>query len=120
MDAATGSCTFCGQTSVHRHHLTGRHPDKTYLHPELVAEMCHRHHVLVHNDLRTLGIDVPNPDENAPVAMAVFALRRIAAFLGRFGDCADNPLWRLLAAVLEATATTIANQTARLGGCHGA
>lgn len=120
MDAPTGSCTFCGQPSAHRHHLTGRHPDKTYLHPELVAELCHHHHVLVHNDLRSAGIDVADPDGCTPVALAAFALRRIAVFLGRFATYADNPLWRLLAAVLETTATTVATLAIRPERRHGA
>lgn len=107
MDAPQGSCSFCGQRAVNHHHLTGRHPDGSYLHPELTAELCHRHHVLVHNDLRTFGIDVPDCADSGPALLAVFALRRVAVFIGRLADCLDNPLWKSLALMLESVAAII-------------
>lgn len=115
MDAPTGECTFCGQPSRHGHHITGRQPDRTYLHPDLIAELCHRHHVLVHNDLRTLAIDIPDRSDTDPIRQVVFALRRIAAFIGRLATYSDNPLWRPLAAVLEACATTITRHLTQSG-----
>lgn len=108
MDAPHSQCAFCGQPTDHQHHLTGRHPDKTYLHPELTVGLCHQHHVLVHNDLRTLGIDVPTANDYDPIRLVAFALRRIAAFLGRFATYADNPMWQPLAAVLQAITHTLA------------
>lgn len=107
MDAPEGHCAFCGAPADHQHHLTGRHPDRSYLHPHLTVGLCHRHHCLVHDDLRAQRIDTPTHAAAEPAGAAVFALRRIAVFLGRFAKHADNPLWQSLAGVLQELADTV-------------
>lgn len=108
MDTPAGSCTFCGQPSDHAHHLTGRHPNGDYLHPDLTTDMCHRHHVLAHNDLRHQNIDTPSNDDWGPVASVTFVLRRLATFVGRFATYADNPLWARFASTLQWCANVLA------------
>lgn len=100
MDAPPGFCAFCGQRAKHAHHLTGRGPDHAYLHPRLTVDLCHRHHTLVHNDLRAQFIDTPLAGTWSKAAEIEQSLARLAAFHGRFAQFADCPLWRPLAGVL--------------------
>ena len=100
MDAPKGTCAFCGERAKHAHHLTGRGPDHEYLHPGLTADLCHRHHTLVHNDLRAQWIDNPLAGGWSTAAVLEQSLLRVAAFLGRYAEFADNPIWRRLAVVL--------------------
>ncbi len=108
MDAPTGSCAFCGKPARNAHHITGRAPDHSYLHDELTVELCHQHHVLTHNDLRAQHIDVAPAGVWTVTARIEHVLRRIATFLARHATYADNPVWALLAAVLQGCADEIA------------
>lgn len=108
MDAPAGFCAFCGVVAVNAHHLTGRAPDHTHLHPDLTVDLCHRHHVLIHNDLRAQQIDTPALVNPWTVTGRVeYTLRRIAIFIARYAQAADNPIWSKIAALLESLADDI-------------
>jgi hypothetical protein len=107
MDAPAGRCTFCGESFDEAHHLTGRGPDGVQLHPEVVGDLCRRHHVSVHAVLREAKIDT-SPPEWSPLARVEHILRRLAAFIGGYAQRADNPVWAHIARVLEQCACEIA------------
>lgn len=107
MDAPSGYCTLCGKPSVDRHHVTGRDPDGVYLHREFVADLCHQHHELVHNVLRSQGVDTPDSPVWNVVTCVAHVLRRVAVFIGQLAPRADNPMWSQLARVLEECASML-------------
>lgn len=106
MDAPRGFCALCGKPSAHAHHLTGRRPDGEQLHDQIVADLCFQHHVLIHNDLRIALVDTP-PSEWSILTRIEYVLRRVAAFIGRYAERADNPIWNHVARLLEQCASEI-------------
>ena len=107
MDAPAKHCTLCGVLAAHAHHLTGRGPDHQQLHPDLTVDVCRSHHVLLHNDLRQQGIDVAPPGVWTVTGRIEHILRRIAAFIARYGQVADSPVWSKIAALLESVADEV-------------
>jgi hypothetical protein len=99
--AGVGACGFCGEPAVHAHHVTGKHPTKQHLDPPLVIDVCGQHHVLVHEDLRSQGLDRPREPEGWGDGPALaFRLQRLATFLARYATYHDEPFFGLLAAAL--------------------
>ena len=109
MDAPEGFCALCGKPAVQAHHITGRGVDRVQLHPDLTVDLCHRHHILIHADLRGQHIDVYPTDTAWTVTGRVeYVLRRLAVFIARFAQAADNPVWLKMAGLLESLADDIA------------
>ena len=107
MDAPEGFCSFCGEPSDDRHHLTGRDLSGVYLHDKATADLCHRHHELIHNMLRSQRINTVDKTSTGQLSLVGYVLRRLAAFIGQFAVRADNPVWHQIAMVLEACATQL-------------
>ncbi len=114
MDAPKGFCGLCGRPSKERHHLTGRDTNGVYVHPGLLADLCHQHHVFIHNVLRSQHIDTPPVTPDHPFALVGYVLRRLAVFIGLFAARADNPVWVEVAQVLEDCAAQL--DTPRING----
>src|SRR5438093_7108165 len=57
------ACVLCGRPAICRHHPTEKtapteeKPKGQYLDPGFRFPHCHDHHTLVHDDLRTLGLE---------------------------------------------------------------
>ena len=104
MSTATPTlCVFCDRVAVDRHHITGRGPDGAYLDDEHIADLCHDHHEVIHNILRSQGIDTPPPDAEQ-TALNAYAMHRDAVFVGQYGTRIADPILVRIAANLEATA----------------
>jgi hypothetical protein len=99
---ALDDCVFCGQPAAHAHHITGKDPWKRHLDPNLVAPLCHQHHTLVHEDLRSQDLDRPRVRDgwNYQVALG-FRLARLAVFFGRLDTYQDPPFYAPLAVALR-------------------
>jgi hypothetical protein len=79
-------CAHCGIEGAVGHHLTGRDAQLRYLDPRLTIPLCHDLHVLVHDDLRAVGVDDPPHRVTAQqplVELVAIRLRRLATGLGR-------------------------------------
>jgi hypothetical protein len=107
MDAPAGFCALCGKTAKNAHHITGRGLDGNQLDVEFTVDLCHHHHVLIHSDLRTQAIDIPPEGMWTVTARIAHVLRRMAVFLARYAENADNPMWTMFAAMLERCADEI-------------
>ena len=83
--AVSEPCLLCGEPSDHQHHLTGRGVDHAQLDQTLTVPLCHDHHELVHQDLRSGGIDKPLQSTTPPERIAR-RLERVSTFLGRVYD----------------------------------
>jgi hypothetical protein len=108
-DESTAECLFaCGRPVLQWHHLTGRGRTGFYLDPDLVVPLCHRHHVLVHHDLRQQHVDFPPTDLlwNREAETA-FRLSRLAPFFARWADYSDHTFLRPLAAAIATDADRI-------------
>ncbi len=101
-------CGACGDPIVRKHHLTGRDDRGGYLDPELIQDLCHDHHELVHDDLKTLEL------EKVAQALTWFErveirLRRGAAYCARLDQASPTTtLYGILARVLERWADELA------------
>lgn len=115
MDAPAGFCALCGEPSDHAHHLTGRDPNGDQLHDEIVVDLCFDHHIYVHEVLRRAGVDTP-PTAWSRLACVEYVLGRIAAFIGRYAERADNPIWGPIARLLEWCAREIGGRPTPLLG----
>jgi hypothetical protein len=53
------ACILCGGPSDYQHHPTGRiaGEDSPYLDPTYTVGVCHDDHYLIHDDLKTLGLE---------------------------------------------------------------
>lgn len=119
MDAPAESCSFCGEPSDDRHHLTGKGPTRQYLHPELTADLCHRHHELIHDALRHQQIDKPQPGDGwNSLRFVEHTLRRIAVFIAQYAIRADNPVWALIASALVECAERLTETHELIGGAR--
>lgn len=64
-------CLICGREGRWQlHHPTGRGADGEYLDPGFTVPLCHDHHTLVHDNLKTLGLE-----GDRPIALGRVALR---------------------------------------------
>jgi hypothetical protein len=77
-----GICVDCGAPAEDGHHPTGRGADLSYLDPWFKVGHCHDDHELVHDDLRSAGLEVA-PAGNSFLAELELGLRRVGLFLGR-------------------------------------
>ena len=94
-----GDCVFCGNPAIHAHHITGKDPWKRHLDSELVADLCHQHHGLVHEDLRSQDLDRPRDPDGWDAATALaFRLARLGVFFGRLASYRDESFYAPLAA----------------------
>jgi len=102
-------CLFsCGRPVLQWHHLTGRGRNGPYLDPDLKVPLCHRHHVLVHHDLRQQDVDTPPTDVLwTPMAATAYRLSRLAPFYARWADYADHEFLRPLAAATAVDADRV-------------
>jgi hypothetical protein len=108
MPADRSVCSLCFEPAKHLHHLTGRDPNRDRLDPDLVSPLCVRHHVLMHNVLRSQHIDVAGRAPwTTPAESVAFRLLRLAVFFGLYADYHDDPTWPLVAVALRAWATEL-------------
>jgi hypothetical protein len=104
------ACVFCGRLDRgQEHHPTAKDDNDLYLDPDFTVPACHDHHTLVHDDYRTLGIEVVtgplSPTERHALRLrrlsvnlarvtwpegAVVLLRAAAVFLPRWADGLQN------------------------------
>jgi hypothetical protein len=104
-------CVLCGLAAIEAHHITGKPPaylygkDRPHIDPDLTVPVCKRCHKLLHEDLRSQGIDIP-ADGLAWTVLDLneFRLARLACFLGRLADVAGPPWAAELANVLRTSA----------------
>jgi hypothetical protein len=98
MNGESRRCAICGkQVRRDGHHLTGRGQGGLPLDDDLIADLCHDDHELVHDDLRRLHIDTPLQSSNV-LERIERRLQRVGVFLGRVGE-ATGITWSLLLAV---------------------
>jgi hypothetical protein len=81
----TERCIACSKPADHGHHVTGRGSDHDQLDSDLTVPLCHEDHVLIHQDLRTAGIDDPTEMNTVPERIE-HRLRRVATLLGRLSE----------------------------------
>ena len=86
------SCAICGRAMADLHHLTGRGPDAGQLDPDLVVPLCHDDHELLHEDLRTEGLDRPCHAVTA-VERVAHRLQRAGIFLARVAENVPPLCW---------------------------
>lgn len=98
MDPGT-LCAICGRLANHEHHESGRGPDGSQLDPHLTAPVCHEDHDLLHDDLRTAGIDRPLQATSVPERIER-RLERVGLFLGRVAEA--FPPFRWIGAIASA------------------
>jgi hypothetical protein len=94
-------CVFCGRTAQRGHHVTGRDGDGAYFDPELVASSCHDDHELVHDDLKTLGLN-DAAHELSLFERVLLRLQRLSVNAARFAEA--HPDWPWAARIAEALA----------------
>jgi len=110
-------CIVCGAPAADDHHLVGARIDG-----ELTAGHCHDHHELVHDDWWTGGVGAKRSlgsqvDQDQPATFLhrlLFALRRLAMWLGRLAERG------LFLPVSESLAAALARWAAGLSQCIAA
>jgi hypothetical protein len=106
---ARSRCAWCPEPAVDAHHLTGRHPDRSYLDLELTVPLCHAHHEIAHADLRCQRLDNPTPEVAARIGRIAFCLARLAVFFGRFATTTGHAWFEQLASALRTWADDLAD-----------
>jgi hypothetical protein len=88
-------CAICGRPAAgdhDPHHLTGRETPKKQLDDDVTAHLCHDDHELVHEDLRTEGLDRPLGPAT-PLGRVARRLERVAVFLARVAESVPLMGW---------------------------
>jgi len=80
----TERCAICDAAARHRHHLTGRDRQRSYLDPEFTTPLCAPDHSLVHADWTSAGVKLPRGHTN--LELATLGLRRVALYFARASE----------------------------------
>jgi hypothetical protein len=87
---------LCGNPKDHDHHVSGRGHDHEQLDDEFLFPVCTSDHQLIHDDLRSEGIDNPLLADTVP-EIVERCLRRRAVIVARLHERLEWP-WLALAA----------------------
>jgi hypothetical protein len=104
-------CLLCPAVASEAHHLTGKPPaylfgkDRPHIDPDLTVLVCKPCHKLLHEDLRSQGVDISADGLTWTVLdRNEFRLARLACFLGRISEVGATPWVAALAVVLRTAA----------------
>jgi hypothetical protein len=108
-------CALCDWRAIQ----AGHHVTAEILDPDLLVDVCHNHHMLVHDDWLTAGVGAKRMPDNVLERLEL-RLRRVALFLGRLQATGfGGEFIRLLAVSIGQWADEVAWIIRMLDAFHG-